>query len=73
MRAPADLSWFYVLDGMGVRPRAIDPLVDGALFDQVQFLLANLRGQIANDVRTAPAHQSHFDSGAPFAPRNSLS
>jgi tryptophan halogenase len=59
-----DLSWFYILDGMGVAPRAIDPLVDGPLFAQVQGLLANHRAGIRKQVGLAPAHASHFTAGS---------
>ncbi len=55
-----DLSWFYILDGMGVAPRTIDPLVDGPLFAQVQGLLADYRAGIRKQVGLAPTHASHF-------------
>ncbi len=55
-----DLSWFYVLDGMGVTPRSIDPLVDGPLFAQVQELLTNYRVGIRRQVEHSPAHASQF-------------
>ncbi|HEV7607613.1 MAG TPA: tryptophan halogenase family protein [Steroidobacteraceae bacterium] len=55
-----DLSWFYVLDGMGVKPATSDPLIDGPLFAQAQGTLTALRGQVARDVQRAPAHLGYF-------------
>ena len=62
-----DLSWFYVLDGMGVTPRAIDPLVAGALGAQARGVLAELRAQVARDVQQAPPHADFFIAGSPLA------
>jgi tryptophan halogenase len=62
-----DLSWFYVLDGMGVTPRAIDPLVDSALGAQARGVLAELRAQVVRDVRQAPPHADLFGAGSPLA------
>jgi tryptophan halogenase len=62
-----DLSWFYVLDGMGVTPRSIDPLVEGTLFAQARGMLSELRAQVARDVRQAPAHGDLFGVGSPLA------
>jgi len=62
-----DLSWFYVLDGMGVTPRAIDPLVAGALGTQARGMLAEMRAQVARDVRQAPPHADCFRAGSPLA------
>ena len=52
---------------MGVTPRAIDPLVDGPLFAQVQDLLSGMRFDIARDLQLAPMHDTYFKSGSPFA------
>jgi len=62
-----DLSWFYVLDGMGVTPRAIDPFVQGALGAQARGVLAEIRAQVARDVRQAPSHADFFVAGSPLA------
>jgi tryptophan halogenase len=62
-----DLSWFYVLDGMGVTPRAIDPLVQGGVAAQARGVLAEMRAQVARDVRQARPHGDFFASGSPFA------
>ncbi|MES1199975.1 MAG: tryptophan halogenase family protein [Pseudomonadota bacterium] len=46
-----DLSWFFVLDGMGVTPQAHDPLADIADFGAVRGALERL----AAEVRTTAA------------------
>ncbi|MBO9707180.1 MAG: tryptophan 7-halogenase [Caulobacter sp.] len=51
-----DLSWFYVFEGMGVRPRAYDPLVDASDFRQVRDLLPQLAGQVSDIVARSPSH-----------------
>jgi len=53
-----DLSWFYVLEGMGVRPKAHDPLVDASNFDQIRALLPRLAGQVARVVDQSPGHEA---------------
>lgn len=62
-----DLSWFYVLDGMGVTPRSVDPLVDGALAMQARSVLAEMRAQVARHVRQARPHAEFFARGSPLA------
>jgi tryptophan halogenase len=60
----SDLSWFFVLDGMGVRPRDYNPLVDTADFEQVKGIMNQLRGKVAADVAVAPLHDSFFAASA---------
>lgn len=43
------VSWFYVFEGMGVRPRAYDPMVDVADFVRVQTVF----GELASDIGAA--------------------
>ena len=59
-----DLSWFYVLDGMGIVPMRHDPLIDVADDRQFRRHLAELARSTAEAVRTAPAHDSHFAAAA---------
>jgi tryptophan halogenase len=51
-----DLSWFYVLDGMGVRPSAYDPLIDIVPPDHFASMLAQMARQTEEACRTAPSH-----------------
>ena len=59
-----DLSWFYILDGLGVEPRAHDPLAHGA---QTGTALQTLRSQLLQEVREARTHDSFFAPGSPLA------
>jgi tryptophan 7-halogenase len=60
----SDLSWFFVLDGMGLAPRDYDPLVDAVDFVQVQGIMSQLRARVAADVAAAPMHDSFFAANA---------
>jgi tryptophan 7-halogenase len=62
-----DLSWFYILEGLGIEPRSYDPLVDGPGFARVAGLMQALRTQLAREVRQAPSHDSFFTPGSTFA------
>ena len=59
-----DLSWFYILEGLGVRPAACDPLLDGLSAEQLRGFLTPLAAATAALVATAPTHDSYFPSGA---------
>jgi tryptophan halogenase len=61
-----ELSWFFVLDGMGIKPMSYDPLVDTTNFEQVKQVMAGLRQKIAADVAAAPLHDSFLSD----KPRN---
>jgi tryptophan halogenase len=56
----SDLSWFFVLDGVGLRPRDYNPLVDAVDFGRVQTIMQEVRGKIAAEVAAAPSHDSFF-------------
>lgn len=60
----SDLSWFFVLDGLGVRPRDYNPLVDIADFEQVKRLMSEIRAKIEMDAGLAPLHDSFFPTSA---------
>ncbi|MEP7242850.1 MAG: tryptophan halogenase family protein [Gammaproteobacteria bacterium] len=55
-----DLSWFFVLEGLGVRPRDYNPLVDTVDFEQVKRLMNDLRAKTSAAVAVAPPHDSFF-------------
>jgi tryptophan halogenase len=55
-----DLSWFYIFEGLGVRPRSYDPLADAPNFAQVLDFMKTMRDQVAREVRGAPSHDSYF-------------
>jgi tryptophan halogenase len=62
-----DLSWFYVLEGMGLRPLAHDPLVDASDFRQVRAILPRLAQQVAVVVAQSPTHQAALGAGRSVA------
>ncbi len=68
-----DLSWFYVFEGLGIRPAALDPLIDAAALARAQPIMRALRQDVEREVRLASAHDSYFDdrqpAAAPFAAR----
>lgn len=61
-----DLSWFYILDGLGIEPAAYDPLADFA-GPQLAASLETLRGQLAREVQQAQPHDGWFAGDSPFA------
>jgi tryptophan halogenase len=62
-----DLSWFYILDGLGIEPAAYDPLIDAVDPGSPAAALQTLRAQLSDEVRRAPLHDSFFTPGTPFA------
>ena len=40
----SDISWFYVMHGMGLTPAALDPLAEAAPFGEVRKAIDQLRG-----------------------------
>jgi tryptophan halogenase len=60
----SDLSWFYVLNGMGVTPQSYDPLMDVVADAQLRDILARLAQSTTAVVAAAPAHDSYFPSTA---------
>jgi tryptophan halogenase len=55
-----DLSWFYILDGMGVQPSAYDPLADVVAEGQWREILAHLARATRAAASAAPSHDSYF-------------
>ena len=57
-----ELSWFFVMHGLGIEPQSYDPLVDVSDFAQVQRIMHELRRRTAAEVAAAPSHDSFFGS-----------
>lgn len=55
-----ELSWFFVMEGMGLRPQSYDPLVDATNWEETQRVMASLRKNVAAQVAVAPTHDSFF-------------
>ena len=60
-----DLSWFYIFEGLGIEPRAHDPLMDVVSREQLGRILAGLAQATVAAARTARSHDSYFDPPAP--------
>ena len=59
-----DLSWFYILNGMGIRSTRYDPLADRIGDQQFRAALAQLAASTADAVRNAASHDSQFAPAA---------
>jgi tryptophan halogenase len=55
-----DLSWFYIFEGLGVRPETYDPLMDVVTLPQLRDIFSSLAQATAVAARAAPSHDSHF-------------
>jgi len=55
-----DLSWFYILEGLGVRPASYDPLLDVIGVGQLREILGSLAAATAAVTAGAAAHDSYF-------------
>jgi tryptophan halogenase len=55
-----DLSWFYIFEGLGVRPESYDPLLDVVTSSKLNEILASLAGATAAVAKSAPSHDSYF-------------
>jgi len=55
-----DLSWFYIFEGLGVRPDRHDPLMDIVSTEQLREILGTMARATAAAARTAPLHDSYF-------------
>jgi tryptophan halogenase len=55
-----DMSWFYIFEGMGIRPEHYDPLLDLVTLDKLKEIFASLAAGTAAVQRAAPLHDSYF-------------
>ena len=55
-----DLSWFYIFEGMGVRPEGYDPLLDVVSVEKLREILDSLASSTAAAAQSAPSHDSYF-------------
>jgi tryptophan halogenase len=58
-----DVSWFYIFEGLGVRPGSYDPLLDVVTVAKLSEILASMAGSTAAAAKAAPSHDSHFAAG----------
>jgi tryptophan halogenase len=62
-----DLSWFYIFEGLGMRPNSYDPLADVVTTAKLREILASMAAATAALAKAAPTHDSYFAPGS--APR----
>jgi tryptophan halogenase len=62
-----DLSWFYIFEGLGVRPAAFDPLLDVIPDAKLAEILGSMARSTAAVVAHAPSHDSYFKTEVPVA------
>jgi tryptophan halogenase len=55
-----ELSWFFVMHGMGLKPQSYDPLVDASDWQEVIKVMQGMRQKVAADTAAAPTHDSFF-------------
>lgn len=55
-----ELSWFYIFEGMGMKPESYDPLMDVVGVAQFKEILKSLASATAAAVSNAPRHDSYF-------------
>jgi tryptophan halogenase len=60
-----DMSWFYIFEGMGIRPERYDPLIDIVSREQLGKLLGDLAKSVAALTAAAPSHDSYFAAASP--------
>jgi tryptophan halogenase len=59
----SDLSWFYVFEGLGVKPKSYDPLLDVVTLPQLRDILSSMATATDAAARIAASHDSHFAAG----------
>ena len=55
-----ELSWFFVMHGMGLEPQSYDPLVDASDWQEVIKVMQGMRQKVAADTAAMPTHDSFF-------------
>lgn len=63
-----ELSWFFVMHGMGLIPQSYDPLADASDWSKVQEVMREMRQKVASEVAAMPSHDSFF----PNRPREDI-
>jgi tryptophan 7-halogenase len=63
-----ELSWFFVMHGMGLVPQSYDPLVESSDWEKIRQVMQGMRQKIAAEVAAMPTHDSFF----PDKPREDI-
>ena len=64
-----DLSWFYIFEGLGVRPESYDPLIDIVRKDKLEEILRSMALATTTAMRASPSHDSYFLPSGPTSVR----
>ena len=67
-----DLSWFYVFEGLGLRPVSYDPLLDVVPERKLREILVSMARATGAVIKSAPSHDSYFNADAAASSRPSL-
>jgi tryptophan halogenase len=59
-----DLSWFYIFEGLGLRPDSYDPLLDVVPVPKLREILASMANSTAAVAKAARSHDSFFAANA---------
>jgi tryptophan halogenase len=60
-----DLSWFYIFEGLGLRPESYDPLLDVVPVPKLREILASMANSTTAIAKAARSHDSFFTANAP--------
>jgi tryptophan halogenase len=66
-----DLSWFYIFEGLGLRPESYDPLLDVVPVPKLREILASMANSTTAIAKAARSHDSFFTANAPSGGRAS--
>jgi tryptophan 7-halogenase len=58
-----DLSWFYIFEGIGIKPESYDPLLDVVTMPQLREILGSMAQATAVAAHGVPSHDSYFSAG----------
>jgi tryptophan 7-halogenase len=59
----SDLSWFYIFDGLGMRPETYDPMMDVVTLPQLRDIFSSYARATDEAAQAAPLHDSYFAAG----------
>ena len=66
-----DLSWFYIFEGLGLRPDSYDPLLDVVPIPKLREILASMANSTAAIAAAARSHDHFFTAHTPSGGRAS--
>jgi tryptophan halogenase len=60
----SDVSWFYIFEGLQVRPESHDPLMDIVEPGRLREILAAIAADTRRAAEASPSHDSHFTASS---------